>query len=150
MKTKIFALATALLLSGLMSGISYAEPPTLVTNIPFAFQVGNQTLPAGDYRVETEVTGAAKFQFLRHVDSNRVVILSTLPVESKAEGGDPMLIFHRYGQTYFLAQIWNGTAEGRELPESRREKEMARWDWSSELSLLLHPATAATQLRHSA
>jgi|SRR5271157_769178 len=150
MKTKIFALATALLLSGLAASISYAEPPVLVTNIPFEFQIGNQTLPPGDYRVETEVTGSAKFQFLRQVDTNRVVILSTLPVESKAEGGDPMLIFHRYGQTYFLSRIWNGTAEGRELPESNREKEMARWEWRSELSLLLHPATGATQLRHSA
>jgi hypothetical protein len=150
MKTKIFALATALLLSGLAASISYAEPPVLVTNIPFEFHVGNQTLPPGDYRVETELAGSARFQMLRQVDTNRVVILSTLPVESKAEGGDPMLIFHRYGQTYFLSQIWNGAAEGRELPESHREKEMARWEWSSELSLLLHPTTAATQLRHSA
>ena len=150
MKMKIFALATALLLSGLAATISYAEPPVLVTNIPFEFQIGNQTLPPGDYRVETELTGSARFQMLRQVDTNRVVILSTFPVESKAEGGDPMLIFHRYGQTYFLSQIWNGTAEGRELPESNREKEMARWERSSELSLLLHPTTAATQLRHSA
>lgn len=150
MKTKIFTLATALLLSGLAASISYAEPPVLVTNVPFEFQVGNQTLPPGDYRVETELTGSARMQLLRQVDTNRVVILSTLPVESKAENPDPMLIFHRYGQTYFLAQILSGGQFGRELPESNREKEMARWEWSSELSLLLHPTTGATRLRHSA
>lgn len=150
MKTKIFALATALLLSGLAAGLSYAEPPVLVTNIPFEFSVGNQTLPPGDYRVETQLTGSARMQLLRQVDTNRVVILSTLPVESKAENTDPMLIFHRYGQAYFLAQIWNGGQIGQELPESNREKEMARWEWSSELSLLLQPTAAAKQLRRGA
>jgi hypothetical protein len=147
MKTKIFALATVLLLSGFAASLSYAEPSVLVTNIPFEFQVGNQTLPPGDYRLETQLTGSARMQLLRQVDTNRVVILSTLPIESQAEGPDPMLVFHRYGQTYFLAQIWNGTPEGRQLPESNREKEMARWDWSSEISLLLHPTIRATQLR---
>jgi hypothetical protein len=145
MKTKIFALATALLLSGLAAGISYAEPPVLITNIPFAFQVGNQTLPPGDYRLETESTGSARFQVLREVDTNRVVILSTLPAAARPEG-DPMLLFHRYGQTYFLSQIWNGTTDGLQLPESKREKEMARWEWSSELSLLLHPTISAAGL----
>ena len=150
MKTKILALATALLLSGLAASISYAGAPVLVTNIPFEFQVGNQTFPPGDYRVETELTGSVRFQMLRQVDTNRVVILSTLPVESKAQGGDPMLIFHRYGQTYFLSQIWIGEQVGHELLKSNREKEMARWERSSELSLLLHPTTGAKQLRDSA
>lgn len=147
MKTKILALATALLLSSLAAGLSYAEPPVLLTNIPFQFNVGNQTLPPGDYRVETQLTGSARMQLLRQVDSNRVVILSTLPLESRVESPDPMLVFHRYGQTYFLAQIWGGGQIGRALPESNREKEMARWDWSSAISLLLHPAINATQLR---
>ena len=149
MKIKIFALASVLLLSGFAAGFSYAEPRVMVANIPFEFQVGKLTLPPGDYRVETQLTGSARIQWLRQVDTNRVVILSTLPIESEVPNSDPMLIFHRYGQTYFLAEIWNGGAEGRELPESKPEKELARREWSSDFSLLLHPTNAATQLRRA-
>jgi hypothetical protein len=36
------------------------------------------------------------------------------------------LVFHRYGDRYFLAQVWTaGSDQGRELPKSRRETEIA-------------------------
>jgi hypothetical protein len=36
-------------------------------------------------------------------------------------------LFHRYGDTYFLAQIWmQGEKQGRELRKTRRETEMAK------------------------
>jgi hypothetical protein len=36
-----------------------------------------------------------------------------------------MLVFHRYGNQYFLSQIWDGRSNaGIELPESKREKEL--------------------------
>lgn len=150
MKTKLFALAAALILSGLATGISYAGQPALCVNVPFAFQAGDQEMPAGEYRLETEVTGAGQFQLLRQVDGDAVVILMTLPVESKAENPDPALIFHRYGQTYFLAQIWSGGADGRELFKSNREKEMARGEVSSELALILHPTFAGAKFTRRA
>jgi hypothetical protein len=35
-------------------------------------------------------------------------------------------MFHRYGQSYFLAEIWNGyTSVGQALTVSQREKELA-------------------------
>jgi hypothetical protein len=37
------------------------------------------------------------------------------------------LVFHRYGDRYFLAQIWvAGYNSGRELPKSRQEVEVAQ------------------------
>ena len=37
------------------------------------------------------------------------------------------LVFHRYGDRYFLAQIWMaGSNSGQELPKSPRETEAAR------------------------
>jgi hypothetical protein len=36
------------------------------------------------------------------------------------------LVFHRYGDQYFLAQIWTaGNDRGRELPRTEREREVA-------------------------
>jgi hypothetical protein len=41
------------------------------------------------------------------------------------------LVFHSYGGQYFLAQIWRaGGTRGKELPKTRREREVAM-DYSS-------------------
>jgi len=64
----------------------------------------------------------------------------TLPVESKHGIPEPKLIFHRYGQTYFLSRIWTGESMGRQLFESNREKEISRWDANGELALVLPAA----------
>jgi hypothetical protein len=46
------------------------------------------------------------------------------------------LVFHRVGNTYFLAEVWrNSTAEGMILPASRQEKDLAK-----ELQLAKGPA----------
>jgi hypothetical protein len=37
------------------------------------------------------------------------------------------LEFNRYGNAYFLAAVWNSiTQDGRELPQTAREKELAK------------------------
>lgn len=151
MKPKLFAFAAALLLFGLAPGICYAQQTVLSVTIPFAFQAGNQTLPPGEYRVDSMLTGAGRLQRLRQVDGDASMIAWTLSVESKGENPDPELVFHRYGQTYFLAQIWTGDSVGRELLKSNREKEMAREEVGSEIALLLHPTVVGTHFtRHAA
>ena len=35
------------------------------------------------------------------------------------------LVFHRYGDEYVLREVWTATGIGRELPEPRREKDLA-------------------------
>jgi len=38
-----------------------------------------------------------------------------------------VLVFHRVGDEYFLYQIWTaGSTQGRELPQPKRETELAR------------------------
>jgi hypothetical protein len=53
MKTKLFAVVAALLLSVVATSVCYAQQTALTVTIPFAFQAGNQTMPAGEYRVES-------------------------------------------------------------------------------------------------
>jgi hypothetical protein len=35
------------------------------------------------------------------------------------------LVFHRYGNTYFLAEVWGPGNDGRQLPTTSQEREMA-------------------------
>ncbi|MCZ6488957.1 MAG: hypothetical protein O7A06_00305 [Acidobacteria bacterium] len=105
-----------------------ADPPRGVrADIPFDFIVGNKTYPAGSYAVEyTQPQGA----FLIHIaedESRRTLLWSnTVPAQS-IEDHSPKLIFNRYGDEYFLTQVWRGgDLDGRELRKFHRELERAR------------------------
>ena len=96
----------------------------LHVNVPFGFHVGASTLPSGEYTVDTDVApGAVR---LRSADSKSTVIIQSNAVESLRTSSQGKLVFHRYGDEYFLYQIWkSGANTGRELRKSRREIEVA-------------------------
>src|SRR5262245_47500780 len=96
MKTKIpKALSLASLLVVLTVAPIYAsigEP--LKVNIPFAFTVGNQTLPAGHYKVKT-ITGEALQ--IRSTDNHQVATVQTNNLQAGHAPGQAKLTFRRYG-----------------------------------------------------
>jgi hypothetical protein len=141
MKTKLFAVVAALLLSAVATSVCYAQQTALAVTIPFAFQAGNQTMPAGEYRVESVLTGTGQLQRLRQVNGSAVMIVSTMSVEARNGNPNPGLVFNRYGQIYFLSQIWIEGDQGHQLFKSNREKEIMRGEWRTEIALLLYPTS---------
>jgi hypothetical protein len=139
MKTKLSIVALAVLLSVVATGTCYAQQTTLAVKIPFAFQAGDHTLPAGEYRVESALTGTKVIQLLRQVDGDAVIAFVTMTVDSRNGHPDAELIFNCYGQTRFLSQIWTGDGEGRQLIKSNREKQTAAGERGREIALLLQP-----------
>jgi len=139
MKTKLSLVAAALLLSVVATGTCYAQQTPLAVTIPFAFQAGNHTLPAGEYRVESTITGSGTIQRLSQANGEAVMFLVTMPVESRYGHANPELVFNCYGQTKFLSQIWTGDREGRQLYKSDREKQISVGERGRELALVLHP-----------
>ena len=48
-------------------------------------------------------------------------------VEQRREGSPARLVFKRYGDKYFLAQVWSDVrAEGRQLNSSKTEESLAK------------------------
>lgn len=139
MKTKLSIVALAVLLSVVATGTCYAQQTTLAVKIPFAFQAGNHALPAGEYLVESAVTGTNAIQRLRQVDGDAVMAFMTMSVETWNGHPNPELVFNCYGQTRFLSQIWTGGGEGRQLLKSSREKQTAAGERGREIVLLLQP-----------
>jgi hypothetical protein len=43
------------------------------------------------------------------------------------------MVFHRYGQQYFLAEVWSGASHGRQLMQSKRERNLRQELASNEL-----------------
>jgi hypothetical protein len=58
-------------------------------------------------------------------------------VDVKDGESTPELVFHKYGNSYFLSEIWTGLGQGRQLPKSEREKELARETRGSEVAVSL-------------
>ena len=97
----------------------------LVAQVPFEFMVADQTLQAGEYRVAAiDQCGDSIAITNSHGDN---VIRLSMPKERNGRDKSAKLVFHRYGSTYFLSQVWTaGEATGRELPKSRQERAIER------------------------
>jgi hypothetical protein len=96
----------------------------LTVQIPCGFHVGSSTLPSGEYTVDTDA--AQGIVRLRSADSKSAVMILSLPVQAPGAPSQGKLIFNKYGDDYFLSQVWkSGDTMGRELRKSRREIEVA-------------------------
>jgi hypothetical protein len=100
------------------------ETVALHANIPFDFWMGNKLAPSGTYLIQTsggktvfrEEDGAVVAAWLLGIPESRV----TAP--DKGE-----LVFHRYGNQYFLATVWTPNSKlGYSIPMTTREKAVAR------------------------
>jgi hypothetical protein len=93
-------------------------------NIPFAFSAENHSLPDGEYLVLT-VTPERSIRIVS-ADGKHTAIVNTLPNYAKSPSESSRLVFHRYGNEYFLAQVWTaGQNVARNPLSSKRAMEIA-------------------------
>ncbi len=94
-------------------------------NVPFEFRVGNELMPAGQYRVAHY--NARDVLLIQGVDSSAVALVHSIPTGKETRDA-AKLIFTRYGEAYFLRQVWIPGTNANELFQSKVEKEYAsRW-----------------------
>lgn len=119
----VIALVTAV---GSAQGQSLAYK--LRANIPFDFVVANQKLPAGKYSIGRLVQNSGDSVLLiSSVDGGVHAIRWSTPLESRFLKNKGTLVFNRYGDQYFLSQVWPaGSSTGRKLLRSRRERELSK------------------------
>jgi len=141
MTKKAFAIASVMVLSVaivVVSARAQASSP-LLANIPFEFVVGDKTLPAGEYRIERMLSGNPKVLLIRSTDGRAHRTVMTMEVLANDWQAESKLIFNRYGNHYFLTQIWTqGDNSGRELFKSQRETELAGKEVKREVAVLAH------------
>ncbi len=95
-------------------------------DVPFQFIVGDKTLPAGKYDVASINTEGDALS-IRSADCRNTAVRLTNSIEPKKNNTEARLVFHRYGQRYFLAEIWRGGDNtGRSLQKSREERAIER------------------------
>ena len=93
--------------------------------IPFDFVVGDRKLPAGKYFIGNAQNTS---NILLEISSrNDVANTLTIPVQILTPTETAKLVFHRYGDQYFLFQVWQaGAKTGRAVPKSHVERDVER------------------------
>jgi len=124
MKKQLFVLLGLGLL--LVGASASAQTVNMKVNVPFNFIVSGGTLPNGEYTIQGLGTSGNGIS-IRSADKTAKSLVLASRCESLKTPERSKLVFHRYGDRYFLAQIWMaGNNAGHELPTSRRETEVAR------------------------
>jgi len=129
MKKQAFGTLTTLTLLLTVTAISVSAQSerSKITNIPFDFIVGEKTLPAGEYTVEPNRSDFDKVWLVQSRDGRTSALFTTMPVRASETQEKAKVVFHKYGDQYFLSQIWTpGDATGRELLMLRLERELAK------------------------
>ncbi len=100
------------------------SPQKLTAQIPFAFHVGGAMLAPGAYSVYTD----ANPMVLRVMSADARVSVRTLAqaAEKRTMPTEGKLIFTRYGDEYFLSEVWRpNDSSGSVLRKTKREMEVA-------------------------
>ena len=125
MKRNITCMLLTLSLLAVLAGTSlYAQSSSIVkVKIPFDFQVGTQSLPAGEYTVTP--TNPA-LVMIRNKHGQEFAAAVTTDVQANPSAGEGKLIFNHYEDYRFLAQIFiPGETVGRQLLKSNVEQRVA-------------------------
>jgi len=131
MKRFRIALSTALLLAAAIA-FTQTKEGDLVADVPFAFVVAGRTLPAGHY-----IVNRLNDNLGIHNGQNQTVFVPTHSAQRPAHENTSKMVFHRYGDTYFLAEVWVGSSSiGRELYPSRAERELAESSAEREIAVV--------------
>ena len=123
---RLFAIITLLVTVAFASALASVSAQTpghnITANIPFEFSVGDKTLPAGQYAVARINSDGTQLRVSnREVNASRL----TLSVQNSEPKEQSVLIFNRYGDRYFLSEVWlTGERVGRQMLRSRSEKEI--------------------------
>ncbi|HLM98477.1 MAG TPA: hypothetical protein VK335_04310 [Bryobacteraceae bacterium] len=104
-KTMLLTVGISCLLVGMAAPVSaqILGVAGLKSDVPFAFVSGGRTIQAGQYVLQI------KQGLVRFLDEDghavHAIVSNTQDCNHKEE--QPRLVFHRYGETYFLWQVWS-------------------------------------------
>lgn len=106
---KRIAAATIILAAGFPAvGSAMAQEQKVAANIPFAFSLNGRSLPAGHYTIASDFNNPDVLRVDDQEDSVHMMALASHG-GSDAQKNDT-LVFHRYGNQYFLAAIRSNSA----------------------------------------
>ena len=119
-----------------------SAPQKIRANVPFAFNVGDKTLPAGDYTLAVvNPASDRKVLQIRNADGHASAIIQTTITAAK-HADETKLVFRRYGDQYFFAQAQmdgnTSLAAARSRTERSTRRTLARTGESTIVTVVAH------------
>jgi len=120
--TRILMLTLTLL--PMLAAAQIQRDTRIVVRVPFDFVIGSKIVPAGQLTVQRLEQGSDVLT-MRNRDAKLNIFANSSRVETKEPSATTGLVFHKYGNRYFL---WKVKVEGSQtayrLPESPAEAEL--------------------------
>jgi len=121
--TMLMLIGAVALMAALVSAHAQSSG-SVVADIPFEFTVGGKSLSAGEYSVRT-ITPSGNTLLISGRNSHDAAIRLTNSIQAREVTGKATLVFHRYGQRYFLSEVWTpGERTGRQLMKCAAERNL--------------------------
>jgi len=99
----------------------------LEVNVPFEFHVRTSKPPAGKHVIRTLDDSGLTVMEISSADGSTSVLFDVRSVETGSVPAKNELIFNKYGNRYFLAQLFDeGNRNGDEVVASRDEKKIGQ------------------------
>jgi hypothetical protein len=103
-------------------------------DVPFSFSAGYGMLPAGEYTIARSGLGEV---MLLSSGRRGVELMTPKTTDLRDDIGRPKLVFHRYGDEYFLAEIWTNADDCvRSLSVHPRERQLAKSGVSPQVAVV--------------
>ncbi len=127
MKTRAIKICAVLgLLIGLTTSAQAQMTAQFRAHIPFDFSVGGQSFRAGDYMLNsTSSASGGQILTIRETESGEAKLFLVMPQEVNQRLEVSNLVFRRYGERYYLAEIISPTLNAQ-FRRTRTERRLAR------------------------
>jgi len=107
-----------------IASVQAQTPGRVEVNVPFDFAAGKAMLKAGTYSIRR--TGGNAL-ILRSADGRTAALVNApLALGARDSKAGQRLVFNKYGDQYFLSQVWMSVDSGRQLFPGKGEQSAAR------------------------
>jgi hypothetical protein len=121
-KASVVVIAALVVLLAIPASTLYAQSEGTWFKVPFPFVVADKQMPAGYYHVESLYWNAVAIQR----SGGNVGVITQCQPTTVPNGGEPTLIFRKYGHRYFLSEARLPRMDsGRKFYVTREELEIA-------------------------
>jgi hypothetical protein len=119
--TRITAIALYVAATLVTAGSALAQDHGVQSTVPFSFSVNNSSLPAGNYTISSDPASANTLSIRNRQDKVNIWVMGL--VDSNEPGRSGSLVFHQYGDQYFLSEIrYANSSKKIHFPSSKMEK----------------------------
>lgn len=135
MNNSILRILAPICLSAALGPVCLMAQGPMHATIPFDFTIGSKSFAAGEYTVKQDVANSVVA--IQSADHRSTMMTLTNTVQASKTPDKGKLVFNRYGDRYFLSQVWTpGTDVGRQLLTSPAEKELIAQTRSKPVTLV--------------